>query len=213
MVTIKWLGHAAFQIRGKDKIVYLDLGEGAKPSDKADLVLISHSHWDHFDPKVIERVTKADTLVIAPKDCAKNLKANVKAIEPGESLKIGDLEVMAVHAYNVKRFRSPGVPFHPKGFGVGYVLTIDGKSIYHAGDTDLIPEMKELKRVDVAILPTGDTYTMDNSEAAEATLTIKPKIAIPMHRWTTDPEEFRRKVEAGSRVSVRVLKEGEEIEL
>ncbi|MEM3532316.1 MAG: MBL fold metallo-hydrolase [Candidatus Methanomethyliaceae archaeon] len=213
MVTIKWLGHAAFQIRGKDKIVYLDLGEGAKPSDKADLVLISHSHWDHFDPKVIERVTKADTLVIAPKDCAKNLKANVKTIEPGESLKIGDLEVMAVHAYNVKRFRSPGVPFHPKGFGVGYVLTIDGKSIYHAGDTDLIPEMKELKRVDVAILPTGDTYTMDNSEAAEATLTINPKIAIPMHRWTTDPEEFRRKVEAGSRVSVRVLKEGEEIEL
>ncbi|MDH5810669.1 MAG: MBL fold metallo-hydrolase [Candidatus Methanomethylicaceae archaeon] len=213
MVTIKWLGHAAFQIRGKDKIVYLDLGEGAKPSDKADLVLISHSHWDHFDPKVIERVTKADTLVIAPKDCAKSLKANVKTIEPGESLKIGDLEVMAVHAYNVKRFRSPGVPFHPKGFGVGYVLTIDGKSIYHAGDTDLIPEMKELKRVDVAILPTGDTYTMDNSEAAEATLTIKPKIAIPMHRWTTDPEEFRRKVEAGSRVSVRVLKEGEEIEL
>ncbi|MEM4214665.1 MAG: MBL fold metallo-hydrolase, partial [Candidatus Methanomethylicaceae archaeon] len=156
---------------------------------------------------------KADTLVIAPKDCAKSLKANVKSIEPGESLKIGDLEVMAVHAYNVKRFRSPGVPFHPKGFGVGYVLTIDGKSIYHAGDTDLIPEMKELKRVDVAILPTGDTYTMDNSEAAEATLTIKPKIAIPMHRWTTDPEEFRRKVEAGSRVSVRVLKEGEEIEL
>ncbi|MEM2002609.1 MAG: MBL fold metallo-hydrolase [Candidatus Methanomethylicaceae archaeon] len=213
MVTIKWLGHAAFQIRGKDKIVYLDLGEGAKPSDKADLVLISHSHWDHFDPKVIERVTKADTLVIAPKDCAKSLKANVKTIEPGESLKIGDLEVMAVHAYNVKRFRSPGVPFHPKGFGVGYVLTIDGKSIYHAGDTDLIPEMKELKRVDVAILPTGDTYTMDNSEAAEATLTINPKIAIPMHRWTTDPEEFRRKVEAGSRVSVRVLKEGEEIEL
>ena len=213
MVTIKWLGHAAFQIKGKDKIAYIDLGEGAKPSDKADLVLITHSHWDHFDPKVIERVMKADTLVIAPKDCAQKLKVKIKSVEPGESLKVGDLEFRAVHAYNVKRFRSPGVPFHPKGFGVGYVLIIDGKSIYHTGDTDLIPEMKELKGVDIAILPTGDTYTMDNTEAAEAVVIINPKIVIPMHRWDTDPEEFRKRVEAVSKVMVKILKEGEEIKL
>jgi L-ascorbate metabolism protein UlaG (beta-lactamase superfamily) len=134
-------------------------------------------------------------------------------VEPGDRLKVGDLEVRAVHAYNVKRFRSPGVPFHPKGFGVGYVLGIDGKSIYHAGDTDFIPEMKELKGVDVAILPTGDTYTMNNQEAADAAITINPKIAIPMHRWNTDPEEFRRIVESRSGVTAMILRVGEELEL
>ncbi|MCQ5361841.1 MAG: MBL fold metallo-hydrolase [Candidatus Methanomethylicia archaeon] len=213
MVKVKWLGHAAFQIKGKDKTVYIDLGEGAAPSDKADLVLVTHSHWDHFDPKVIERVRKEGTVIIAPRDCIPKLGAGARAVEPGDRLKVGDLEVRAVHAYNVKRFRSPGVPFHPKGFGVGYVLGIDGKSIYHAGDTDFIPEMKELKGVDVAILPTGDTYTMNNQEAADAAITINPKIAIPMHRWNTDPEEFRRIVESRSGVTAKILRVGEELEL
>ncbi|MBC7113201.1 MAG: MBL fold metallo-hydrolase [Candidatus Methanomethyliales bacterium] len=213
MVKVIWLGHAAFQIKGKDKTVYIDLGEGASPSDKADLVLVTHSHWDHFDPKVIERVRKEGTVIIAPRDCISKLRAGARVVEPGDRLKVDDLEVRAVHAYNVKRFRSPGVPFHPKGFGVGYVLSIDGKSIYHAGDTDLIPEMKELKGVDVAILPTGDTYTMDNQDAADAAIIINPKIAIPMHSWNTDPEEFRRIVESKSGVSVKILKVGEELEL
>lgn len=213
MVKVRWLGHAAFQIKGKDKTVYIDLGEGAAPSDKADLVLVTHSHWDHFDPKVIERVRKEGTVIIAPRDCIPKLGAGARAVEPGDRLKVGDLEVRAVHAYNVKRFRSPGVPFHPKGFGVGYVLGIDGKSIYHAGDTDFIPEMKELKGVDVAILPTGDTYTMNNQEAADAAITINPKIAIPMHRWNTDPEEFRRIVESRSGVTAKILRVGEELEL
>ncbi|TDA38944.1 MAG: MBL fold metallo-hydrolase [Candidatus Methanomethylicota archaeon] len=213
LVKVKWLGHAAFQIKGKDKTVYIDLGEGAAPSDKADLVLVTHSHWDHFDPKVIERVRKEGTVIIAPRDCIPKLGAGARAVEPGDRLKVGDLEVRAVHAYNVKRFRSPGVPFHPKGFGVGYVLGIDGKSIYHAGDTDFIPEMKELKGVDVAILPTGDTYTMNNQEAADAAITINPKIAIPMHRWNTDPEEFRRIVESRSGVTAKILRVGEELEL
>jgi len=213
LVKVKWLGHAAFQIKGKDKTVYIDLGEGAAPSDKADLVLVTHSHWDHFDPKVIERVRKEGTVIIAPRDCIPKLGAGARAVKPDDRLKVGDLEVRAVHAYNVKRFRSPGVPFHPKGFGVGYVLGIDGKSIYHAGDTDFIPEMKELKGVDVAILPTGDTYTMNNQEAADAAITINPKIAIPMHRWNTDPEEFRRIVESRSGVTAKILRVGEELEL
>lgn len=212
MVTIKWLGHAAFQIKSGERTIYIDLGEGAKPSDKAEVVLATHSHWDHFDPNVVERVRKENTVIIAPKDCISKLKG-VKAIVPGESIKVDDLEVKAVHAYNVKRFRSPGVPFHPKGFGVGYVLKMEGKAIYHAGDTDLIPEMRELSGVDVAMLPTGDTYTMDNSEAAEAAMIINPKIAIPMHRWNTDPEDFRKRVEARSKVSVKILREGEEITL
>lgn len=213
MVTIKWLGHAAFQIRGKGKVIYIDLGEGVAPSEKADIVLVTHSHWDHCDPKTIEGVRKEDTILIAPKECVSKLGRGVRSIEAGDKIIIDNIEIQAVHAYNIKRFRSPGVPFHPKGFGVGYVVRVDGKSIYHAGDTDFIPEMKELGALDVALLPTGDTYTMNNEEAAEATLAINPKIVIPMHRWDTNPEEVRRRLEGRSGIVVKILREGEELQL
>jgi len=123
------------------------------------------------------------------------------------------MRVKAVEAYNYKRFKSPGKPWHPKGYGVGYLLTVEGKTIYHAGDTDFIPETKQLRNVDIALLPTGDKYTMDNAEAAEATLAIKPKTAIPMHTWGTDPQEFKKKVEAKSHIKVMALEKGEEYQL
>ena len=116
----------------------------------------------------------------------------------------------AVEAYNFKRFRSPGIPFHPKGLGVGYLLTIGSKVIYHAGDTDFIPEMKQLKNVHLALLPSGDMYTMNNEEAAEATLTIQPVVVIPMHRKETSPDIFKSKIEAQSNVKVVVLKPDEQ---
>jgi L-ascorbate metabolism protein UlaG (beta-lactamase superfamily) len=121
----------------------------------------------------------------------------------------GDLKIKAVNAYNVKRFRSPGNPFHPKGFGVGYLVIAGDKTVYHAGDTDLIPEMKQLGHVDVALLPSGGTYTMDNPEVAEAALEIKPEVVIPMHRWDTNPEEIKEKV-SGSEIKVVLLRPGEE---
>ena len=123
--------------------------------------------------------------------------------------------IKAVEAYNVKRFRSPGNPFHPKGSGVGYLITMESKTIYHAGDTDFIPEMKQLEdvNVDVALLPSGDTYTMDNIDAAEATLAIKPKIVVPMHRWSTNPEAFKKEVESKSNTKVILMQEGEELQL
>ena len=111
------------------------------------------------------------------------------------------------------RFRSPGKPWHPKGYGVGYVITIEGKTIYHAGDTDFIPEMRNLGQVDVALLPTGNKYTMDNLEAAEAAVMINPEIVLSMHRWDTNPEEFREKVEANSAIKVVILQEGEVCEV
>jgi L-ascorbate metabolism protein UlaG (beta-lactamase superfamily) len=115
----------------------------------------------------------------------------------------------------VKRFRPNGEPFHPKGFGVGFLLKIGDKRIYHAGDTDLIPEMEKLAEVgiDVALLPSGDTYTMDLEEAAEAVLMIKPKIAIPMHLKGADPAIFKEKVESHSDTKVVILGEGEEYTL
>jgi len=148
--------------------------------------------------------------VVAPANCGEKLGSNFTSLEPGEETNIQGVEVKALHAYNVKRFRSPGQPYHPKGYGVGYLLTVEGNTIYFAGDTDVIPEMKELGQVDVALLPCGDTYTMDNTDAAEATKTIKPKVVIPMHTWDKSIEEFRKSVEASTDTKFVALKEGEE---
>jgi L-ascorbate metabolism protein UlaG (beta-lactamase superfamily) len=118
-----------------------------------------------------------------------------------------------VEAYNNKRFRSPGQPFHPKGLGVGYLVKIEGKTIYHTGDSDFIPEMKEIHGVDVMLVPSGGTYTMDNDEAAEAVLAVQPKIALPMHIWDTNPNILKMKVESASTVKVQILKPGDEIKI
>jgi L-ascorbate metabolism protein UlaG (beta-lactamase superfamily) len=210
VITIRLLAHAGFQIKAENKIVYIDFEEHGKASEKADLIFVTHSHPDHCDPSKIEMVRKDTTAIIAPADCISKIGGNVKTLKPGEETTVDGIIVKAVDAYNYKRFRSPGNPYHPKGFGVGYLITVEGKTIYHAGDTDFIPEMRRFGHVDVALLPTGDTYTMDNAEAALAAVAINPKIAIPMHRWNTNSEEFKKKVEANSKVNVLVLREGEE---
>jgi L-ascorbate metabolism protein UlaG (beta-lactamase superfamily) len=213
VVSIKWLGHASFLIKGAGKVIYTDLAEEAVASEKADLVLVTHSHPDHFDLSKIKKVSKSNTIVIAPRDCVTKIGGSSKSLKLGEETTANDVKIKAVDAYNYKRFRSPGVPFHPEGLGVGYLITIEGKVIYHAGDTDFIPEMAKLGHVDVALVPTGGTYTMDNPESAEAATTIKPKIAIPMHRWDTDPKVFKDLVETNSDVKVEILEENEELKL
>jgi len=210
VVSIKWLAHAGFQIKANGRIIYVDLEKHGKATEKADLILVTHSHTDHCDPDQIKNVQKNDTVIIAPKDCASMIGRSVKTLRPGEETSVDDIRVKAVEAYNYRRFRSPGNPYHPKGFGVGYLITAEGKTIYHAGDTDFIPEMRKLDPVDVVLLPSGGTYTMDNAEAAEAAIAINPKIVIPMHRWDTNPEEFKKKVETSSNVKVVILQEGRE---
>jgi L-ascorbate metabolism protein UlaG (beta-lactamase superfamily) len=212
-VFVKWLAHASFQIKAEGKIIYVDLEKYGEADEKADLILVTHSHTDHCDPDKIKNVQKEDTVIIAPEDCASIIGRSVKTLRPGEETSVDNIRVKAVEAYNYKRFRSPGNPYHPKGFGVGYLIKVEGKTIYHAGDTDFIPEMRKVGPVDVALLPSGGTYTMDNAEAAEAAIAINPKIVIPMHRWDTNPEEFKKKVEANSNVKVLMLKEGEEYQV
>jgi len=209
-VFIKWLAHASFQIKGEGKVVYVDLEKYGEASEKADLILVTHSHTDHCDPSKINKIRKEDTVIIAPEDCVSKIGGTVKTLKPGEETTVNGIRIRAVEAYNTKRFRSPGNPYHPMRLGVGYLITVENKTIYHAGDTDFIPEMRQLGHVDVALLPSGDTYTMDNREAAEATIAINPKVAIPMHRWNTNPEEFRKQVEADSSIKVILLGEGEE---
>ncbi|MEM2102202.1 MAG: MBL fold metallo-hydrolase, partial [Candidatus Bathyarchaeia archaeon] len=213
VLSVKWLTHAGFQIKAGNKVIYIDLEEHCEAEEKADLILVTHSHYDHCDAAKIEKVRKKDTVVIAPKDCVSKIGGTVKSLVAGEEVTVGGVRVKAVEAYNNKRFRSPGNPFHPKGFGVGYLITTEGKTVYHAGDTDFIPEMRSLKGIDVALLPTGDTYTMDYADATEAALAINPKIAVPMHTWGKDMSEFKKRVEACSKTKVLILQEGEEFQV
>ncbi|MHA2426554.1 MAG: MBL fold metallo-hydrolase [Candidatus Hermodarchaeia archaeon] len=216
-VTIKWLDHASFQIRSDTKVVYIDLGEDAKPTEKADVILVTHSHGDHCSPKLIKQAQTDRTVVVAPADCHQKIDGNVISLNPGEQKSVNDVIVRAVHAYNETRFRSPGNPFHPKGLGVGYLITLEGKTIYHAGDTDFISEMKNLGTVDVALLPIGGNYTMEAGDGADAALAINPRVAIPHHHWNgrfgQTPEAFKAKVEANSKIQVVVLKTNEEYNL
>jgi len=215
-IYIKWLGHASFQIRAVRKIIYIDLkkyGKVVETSEKADIILVTHNHGDHCSPPKIQALRKKTTVVIAPKDCASRIGGSVKTIKPGEEITADRIKIGAVEAYNFKRFKPSGKLWHPKGYGVGYVIKAEGKTIYHAGDTDFIPEMRQLKNIDLALLPTGDKYTMDNAEAAEAAIAINPKTTMPIHTWEKDREEFRKKVEAKSRAKVWLPQEGEEFRL
>ena len=218
-VHIKWLGHACFQIRTMDKIIYIDLkkyGKVVETSEKADIILVTHNHGDHCSPPKIQSLCKKDTIVIGPKNCVSRLtkgNGSVKSVKPGDEVVVDNVSIAVVEAYNIKRFKPSGKLWHPKGYGVGYLIKADGKTIYHAGDTDFIPEMRRLKKIDLALLPTGDKYTMDNAEAAEAAILIHPKTAMAMHTWETDREEFKTKVEANSKTEVILLNEGGEIEL
>ena len=210
-MIVKWFGHASFLIKVEGRNFYFDPYAGDYV-EKADVILITHSHGDHCDLSKIEKVRKDDTLIVTSGDCAKSLEGEVTVMSPGDVKEVYGVEVKAVEAYNFKRFRSPGVPFHPKGTQIGFVLSVEGKSVFHAGDSDFIPEMRELGDVDVALLPIMGRATMDLDEAVEAAVAISPKVAVPMHRRGASAEEFKEKVEAKSKVKVLTLKEGDEID-
>ena len=187
-ITIRCLAHATFQIKTANQNIYIDPSTkhtGLKKNDfeSADLILVTHGHEDHFDKKLLKDIRKLGSPIIAPPSLKKEIKGGVVwDLSPGQFMKMitSDGTIWATEAYNVKRFRPNGEPFHPKGFGVGFLVKLGEKRIYHAGDTDMIPEMEKLAEaeVDVALLPSGNTYTMDLEEAAEAALVIKPKIML-----------------------------------
>lgn len=173
--NIHWLGHASVKITGS-KTIYIDPWKLKENREPADIILITHSHYDHCEPRDIDKITQKNTLVIAPSDCINKFSGqNTKSVKPGDTLTIEGVVVKVVPAYNV------GKSFHPKNNNwVGYLVTIDGKTIYHPGDTDVIPEMESLK-TDIALFPIGGTYTMDAKEAADIINKIQPTIAIPIH--------------------------------
>ncbi len=197
-VKLTWLGHDGFRIE-VGKTIYLDPFK-IEGGPKADIVLVSHEHFDHCNLDDLKKIVTPNTVIVAhsqSKSELSKLKAKeIKIVKPGDRINIGDVAIEAVPAYNTNKFREPGKPFHPKEDGkVGYILTVNGVRIYHAGDTDHIPEMKNI-RTDIALLPVSGTYVMTPAEAAEAAGDINPKIAIPMHYGaivgsTSDADVFK----------------------
>jgi L-ascorbate metabolism protein UlaG (beta-lactamase superfamily) len=183
--ALDWLGHSGFRLRAGGATVYIDPYRVSADAPKADLVLITHGHYDHFSPQDLERLWAAGTWLVAPATVAERVSGNVISIAPGELLEVElvrGLAVAAVAAYNTSKRDAEGNVFHPPEAGwVGYELNVRGQRLYHAGDTDVIPEMDAVAGVDVALLPVSGTYVMTAHEAAEAARRIAPRMAVPMH--------------------------------
>jgi L-ascorbate metabolism protein UlaG (beta-lactamase superfamily) len=182
-VKLTWLGHDGFRIQD-GQVLYIDPYQ-IEGGPTADLILVSHEHGDHCSVDDLKKITTPNTTIVAhaqSKNELSKLKVKeIKIIKPGDKVKFGDIEVEAVPAYNLNKFREPGKVFHPKEDGkLGFIVTVKGVRIYHAGDTDHIPEMKNI-RADIALIPVSGTYVMTAQEAAEAVASFNPKVVIPMH--------------------------------
>jgi L-ascorbate metabolism protein UlaG (beta-lactamase superfamily) len=215
-IKLKLLGHASFKMNVDNKTIYIDPFGGDKSlyEEKASIILSTHEHRDHSDPDKIAIARDENTKIFTSKKNSGNIKGNVTAIEPGEKKEVEGITIHGVHAYNVKRFRSPNTPFHPKGIQTAFIIEAEGKRIYFAGDTDFIEEMKELENIDVAMVPMDGKYTMSPEEALEAVGAIKPKMVIPMHWRDKDPDKFKAAVEAKyPDIKVTVIRPNEEFEL
>lgn len=177
------IAHDTFKIAGS-KVIYTDPFK-VTHRDEADIVLLSHEHFDHLSLEDLNKVIFPGSTILASPLCKEGLKGvKVKGLhylDPGGKHLVGKVEVDAVPAYNVNKFREPGHAFHPKAENrLGFVFTMDGTTVYFAADTDFIPEMKSIK-CDIALLPVSGTYVMTAEEAAEAAAALNPKIAVPMH--------------------------------
>ena len=207
-MTLQWLGHASFRICDGDTVIYVDPWKLKDSPHDATLVLVSHSHYDHYSAKDIAAVSSPGTKLIAAADVI-SAENTGQVISPGQTIESGGVRITGVPAYN------PNKQFHPKANNwVGFIVEVGSKHVYYAGDTDLTEEMKALTNVDVALLPVGGTYTMNATEAAEAVNNVKPKQAIPYH-WgdivgdRSNAEEFAKTAPC----EVKVLSPGESVNL
>jgi L-ascorbate metabolism protein UlaG (beta-lactamase superfamily) len=203
-VQLKWLGHASFKITDGNTVIYIDPWKLKESPHDATLVLVSHSHFDHYSANDIAKVSSMTTKLVAAGDVIQQYGKG-QVLKPGQTIEAAGVKLTGVPAYN------PAKPFHPKSNNwLGFVIEIAGKRIYYAGDTDLTSEMKALKNIDLALLPAGGKFTMNADEAADATKQFKPKMAIPYH-WgdiiggRADADAFEQKAAC----KVKVLKPGE----
>jgi L-ascorbate metabolism protein UlaG (beta-lactamase superfamily) len=188
IVEMHFIGHGSLMFIANSFVIHIDPVRSSGAYDnlpRADLILVTHEHGDHLDTELIQDLKKPGTVLL----CNTNAASKVtwaQIMRPGDKKVVNNITVEAVPAYNIINMRSPGQPFHPKGVGNGYIITIGDNKIYVAGDTENTPEMKALKNIDVAFLPMNLPYTMTPAMVADAAKAFKPKILYPYHYGDTD---------------------------
>ncbi len=207
-LRITFIGHGTLMFGYRDKIVHVDPvgreGDYTK-LPKADIVLITHEHGDHLDPKALGMIRKDQTKILLTKACAEKVPGGTIA-KNGDTLTVLGLKIEAVPAYNIVHKRPDGQPFHPKGSGNGYVINFDKTRVYVAGDTENIPEMALLKKIDIAFLPMNLPYTMTPEMVAEAAKVFEPRILYPYHYGQTDPNALVALMKDSKKTEVRIRK-------
>jgi L-ascorbate metabolism protein UlaG (beta-lactamase superfamily) len=206
-LEIRWMGHASFRMAAENVVLYVDPWKLSSAKPDANLVFVSHAHFDHYSAEDVAAVSRDTTIVVGPSDVVDPLPHG-RVLTPGDRIEAAGVCIDGIRAYNVDK------DFHPKANDwLGAVITLAGTRVYYAGDTDHIPEMGELSEVDVALLPVGGTYTMNAAQAAEACREIRPRMAVPYH-WgdivgtETDARAF---ADATAGCDVRLLRPGEAV--
>ncbi len=205
-LKITFLGHGTLMFTFQDKVIHVDPWQEQadyRKLPKADLILITHEHFDHLDPEAIKILRQDSTVVIGTAACQSRVPG-LKVMKNGDRLTVQGLEIEAVPAYNLQHKRPDGNPFHPRGSGNGYVITFADRRVYIAGDTENIPEMKNLKNIDIAFLPMNLPYTMTPEMVAEAARWIKPSILYPYHYGETDVSRLISLLKDTPEIEVRV---------
>lgn len=207
-LKITFIRHATLLFHFNEKVIHIDpVSRYADYSKmpKADIILVTHEHGDHFDKKAIEQIRTPNTDLVLTETCAKEIQNGI-VMKNGDVKTIKGIEVKAVPAYNIVHKRENGEPFHPKGIGNGYVITFGDKKVYIAGDTENIPEMKELSGIDCAFLPMNVPYTMTPKMVAEAVKMFNPKILYPYHFGNTNVNELVELLKEKKDCEVRIRK-------
>ena len=209
VVEIRFIGHGSLMFSINNFFIYIDPVRSSGSYEnlpKADLILVTHEHFDHLDPDLIKTLRKDATVMLCNEKAASSVSW-AQIMKAGDSKVVNGIKIIAVPAYNIVNMRAPGQPYHPKGVGNGYVLTIGDKNIYVAGDTENIPEMRDLKNIYVAFLPMNLPYTMTPEMVADAAKSFKPAILYPYHYGSTNTATIVNLLkDSGIEVRIRNLK-------
>jgi len=207
-LDITFIGHGTLMFTFGGKVIHVD--PWSKMADytklpKADIILLTHHHRDHLDVKALDTLRTEKTTVVLTETCARQVEGGI-VLNNGDVKTLQGLKIEAVPAYNIVHMRSKGAPFHPKGNGNGYVITFGDKRVYVAGDTENVPEMKELREIDIAFLPMNLPYTMTPEMVADAAKAFKPKILYPYHYGKTDTSKLVDLLKDTGEIEVRIRK-------
>jgi L-ascorbate metabolism protein UlaG (beta-lactamase superfamily) len=207
-LEMTFIGHGSLMFNFGGKVIHIDpfsrLADYSK-LPQADMIVLTHEHRDHLDLKAMAVLRTQKTTIVLTETCAQQVKGGI-IMRNGDVKTVAGLKIEAVPAYNLVHMRSAGIPFHPKGNGNGYVITFGDKRVYVAGDTENIPEMKELKNIDYAFLPMNLPYTMTPQMVADAAKAFKPKILYPYHYGKTDTAALVELMKDTPEVEIRIRK-------